>query len=685
IESKTNRDQVIEFFYLVGMADDEKSLVDKRHEIDDLVVNVVKNPHDDGVIKNAVSQMKEYFDDLPKSVDPREKSSKIAAAWKKSNRLKEGTEARKKGEAFLSTTSSSNSETDTPSRPDYALRVDVRQEKNLKEVKYAIRCFVPGRAQHGQVENIVRYAASTGMVYQVGDSGELKHFNGSLSIARRAVFYSKKSWTDWNYIEGSTRISEVEGTKSLQLINTNSEHFALAAACSMTVQDPPPDLKLLALPDPRKIEKYLRNTSSKYRDLRRAIERSEHQNNLPPLIQSLMTNRFAIIQLLPPRSVPGAYPQSPASSGSLAPISVHPHSSASLIIDLQSPNSSTSFSALSPSPSSSSFSSIIPQFPSPPQNIPEPLVKFPLPISPGTGPSMLPPPTTEFNGTSMPPPPPPATEFNGTSMPEPTTTEFNGTSLLRSTSGRTRLTRRFTINTIEEESRSSSPAPSWHTAEDDPGQPWADSYPDEMVDRGVQDDEQAPVSDPHFGLGLPEPNQTDDSGAAQVADLSVEDSVSPTMASHPVPDPSSNQQASLSGLNHLGPNQADSSGEALVVDLSGEDSVSPTGTSRPTSDPSSTGATSFTPDDLHENTTGGGWALVQAPLAPCSTPPSLRRPSIPLPSVTQAVAASPEISRPSLNSPSNSSLPSQISSTGSGKKKKPGILQRVVKLLGLSK
>ncbi|KAG8896513.1 hypothetical protein FRC01_011746, partial [Tulasnella sp. 417] len=612
------------------MADEEKSLMGKRSEIDDLVVHVVNNPHDDRVIKDAVSQMKDYFDSLPENVeDPREKSSKIAAAWKKSNRLKEGTEARKKGEAFLSAASSSSSESDTPSRPDYDLRVDVRQEKNLKEVKYAISCVVPGRAQHGQVENIVRYAASTGMVYRVSGD-ELKHFNGSLSIARRAVFYSKKSWTDWNYIEGSTRISEVEGTESLQLINTNSEHFALAAACSTTVEDPPPDLKLLALPDPRKIEKYLRNTSSKYRDLRRAIERSEHQNNLPPLIQSLRTNRFAMIQLLPPRSVPGAYPQSPASSGSLAPISVHPNSSASLIIDLQSPNSSTSFSALSPSPSSSSFSSIIPQFPLPPPNIPEPLVAFPLPNSPETGPSMPPPPTTEFNGTSM--PPPPATEFNETSMPAPTPTEFNGTSLLRSTSGRTRLSRRFTINTIEEESRSSSPAPSWHTAEDDPGQPWPDPSPDEVVDRSVQDDEQEPEPDSHFELEHPEPNRADNSGAALMVDLSAEDSVSPTMASHPAPDPPPPQDASL------------------------------------------------IPGDPHDSTPPDGWAVVQSPVRahapPSSTAPSFSMPSTPVSSVTQAFATAPEISRPSLNSPSNSSLPSQDSTTPSGKKKRESFIKR---------
>ncbi|KAG8929030.1 hypothetical protein FRC01_005032, partial [Tulasnella sp. 417] len=140
IESKTNRDQVMEFFYLVGMADEEKSLVAKRREIDDLVVHVVNNPHNDRLIKDAVSQMKDYFDSLPENVlDPRENSTKIAAARKKAKRIKEGTEARKKREAFLSATSSS-SESDTPSRPDYDLRVDVRQEKNLKEVKYAIRC-----------------------------------------------------------------------------------------------------------------------------------------------------------------------------------------------------------------------------------------------------------------------------------------------------------------------------------------------------------------------------------------------------------------------------------------------------------------------------------------------------------------------------------------------------------------
>lgn len=151
------------------------------------------------------------------------------------------------------------------------------------------------------------------MVYLESDDGP-RHFDGRLSISRRAVIYSGKSPMGWNYVQGSTRISQVEDTENLQLINTKSEHFAVAVVCPATTRDPIPQPNLfgkerwirlgrcsdhslgLALRQPRKIEKYSRDPQ--YRNLREALEQSEYKGNLSPLINLLVIQRLAIIRPL---------------------------------------------------------------------------------------------------------------------------------------------------------------------------------------------------------------------------------------------------------------------------------------------------------------------------------------------------------------------------------------------------
>lgn len=102
VQSRVNRDQVIEFFYLVGMADEERPLDSVRYEIDELVIGVAKNPQDEKFVGEAVRRMQEHLNSLPDGSDPRKKTSGIAKAWKKSKLLREGTEARKQGERVLS-------------------------------------------------------------------------------------------------------------------------------------------------------------------------------------------------------------------------------------------------------------------------------------------------------------------------------------------------------------------------------------------------------------------------------------------------------------------------------------------------------------------------------------------------------------------------------------------------------
>ncbi|KIO18278.1 hypothetical protein M407DRAFT_11962 [Tulasnella calospora MUT 4182] len=611
VESKVNRDQVIEFFYLVGMADEQKSLGGVRYEIDELVIDVAKDPKNEEVVGKAVRRMQEHLDSLGETSDPRKQSSGIAKVWKKSKLLREGTEVRRKGEMVISETSS-DPQSNTPAPPDYNLRVDVRQEKNLKQVIYAIRCVVPGRAQHGQVENLVRYAASAGMVYQVSDDG-LRQFNGRLVLSRRAVLYSRKSPLEWNYLEGSTRIDKVEDPESLQLINTKSEHFAIAVVCPVTpvaIENPPLEPDLFALPNPRKIEKYLRDRH--YRILQKGLERSVYKADLSPLIRSLTEKRFAVIQPLPPTEIPNPVATSP-------PLG-----------------------------------------------------------SPGTVPWGQPHPATQPNGTWLFSPGRP-----GSSQLRRSNTVYSTTSSIDS----------------------------WHTAAEedpeDPGQPWPDPEPVSSIGRGVQDNEveQAPASDPHSQPKRPEPEPGDNSEAALVVEWSlVEDIATPTVTNNPAPYSSSVQTTPLTPDDphdrttpddwalepeHPEPKPGDNSGAAPVVDLSiGEDNVSPTLTSDSAPNSSSAQASPITPDDSHDKTTSDGWAVIQTSgsvpaTLPCR-PSFSSRSSTPMSTVDQGVLARPEFSRAIPSSPSNASLPSQDSTTASGKKKKGGLIRRVGRFLGLT-
>lgn len=156
---------------------------------------------------------------------------------------------------------------------------------------------------------------------------------------------------------------------------------------------------------------------------------------------------------------------------------------------------------------------------------------------------------------------------------------------------------------------------------------------------GMEEDNLGPLPDSHFELEDPEPNSVDNYGAAGFIDLSSPD-------------------------DNFGP---------IITNASALDS-------------SPAQADSFTPYDPHGNTSQDGWALVQTPVAADAVP---RRPgppsklSNPMSSLTQGVLAPPEITRPSLISPSSSSLPSQHSTTASEKKKKEGFLKKVGRYLGL--
>ncbi|KAG8939790.1 hypothetical protein FRC00_013536, partial [Tulasnella sp. 408] len=134
-------------------------------------------------------------------------------------------------------------------------------------------------------------------------------------------------------------------------------------------------------------------------------------------------------------------------------------------------------------------------------------------------------------------------------------------------------------------------------------------------------------------------------------------------------------------------NPVDSYGAAGFIDLSApDDNFGPIITNGSALDSSPAQATSFTPYDPHDNTSQDGWALVQTPATVAGVarrPGSPIRLSNPVSALTQGVLAPPEITRPILNSPSSSSLPSHHSTTASEKKKKEGFLKKVGRYLGL--
>ncbi|KAG9032700.1 hypothetical protein FS837_002654 [Tulasnella sp. UAMH 9824] len=604
-----NRDQVIEFFYLVGMADEARPLDSVRFEIDELVVGVAKNPQDEEFVGEAVRKMQEHLDSLSDGSDPRKKSSGIAKAWKKSKLLREGTEARKQGERVLSEASeqalsdtSSSSQSNASAQGDYSLRVTVRQENRLHVVKYAIRCVVPRRAQHGQLENLVRYAASSGMVYRASDDG-LQHFNGRLSISRRAVIYSGESPMNWNYVKGSTSISQVEHTENLQLINTKSEHFAVVVVCPATNEDPTPEPNLFALRQPRKIEKYRRDPQ--YRSLREALEQSEYKDNLSPLIHLLTIQRLAKIRPLPASSVPLPvqvnFPNSsiPAPWSPAGPISFSQPTTSSISLSQASTNST--------------ISSILPRFPAVPTTVPVPGPTFQPLSRPWSGGLIQMHPFSHSNGVSSP-------AFGQRDSIQP-----------------------HTADAAEEESRCSSRAASWYTAEEDPGQLWSTYEPVVTVNSGVQEEDNAPVPEPE-----PEPQ----------VQVTLEQ-----------PDPDTVQNNSTN-----------------FVDLSNmDDEVAHGETTEPCLGASPGQVALFAQDNLDGYTAPNGSAIIHAPKL--ISPAFIGRAATPISTVTQATVTPPATvpgtpASHSLNSPSNISLPSQNSAT-SGKMKKESFMRRVGRYLGL--
>lgn len=196
-----------------------------------------------------------------------------------------------------------------------------------------------------------------------------------------------------------------------------------------------------------------------------------------------------------------------------------------------------------------------------------------------------------------------------------------------------------TGDAVEEESRCSSRAASWYTAEEDPGQLWSTYDPVVAVNPGVQEEDNAPVPEPQVQVRLERP------------------------------DPDTVQNNST-----------------VFVDLSNmDDEVAHGETTEPCLGASSGHAVWFARDDLDDHTAPNGSAIIHTPTLISAA--ATGRAATPISTATP-VTATPPATVPgspashSLNSPSNVSLPSQ-NSAASGKMKKESFIKRVGRYLGL--
>lgn len=196
-----------------------------------------------------------------------------------------------------------------------------------------------------------------------------------------------------------------------------------------------------------------------------------------------------------------------------------------------------------------------------------------------------------------------------------------------------------TVDAVEEESRCSSRAASWYTAEEDPGQPWSTYDPVVAVDPGVQEEDNAPVLETQVQVKLEQPD----------------------------PDTVQNNITALVDLSNM------------------DDEVAHGETTEPCLGASSGQAAWFPQDDLDDHTAPNGFAIIRNPtlLSVATT----GRAATPISTATQATVTPPATvpgspASHSLNSPSNVSLPSQ-NSAPSGKMKKESFIKRVGRYLGL--
>ncbi|KAG8919616.1 hypothetical protein FRC01_001204 [Tulasnella sp. 417] len=221
---KANRDQLVEFCHLVVLLD-----LEHGHPPQDLVAlvhDVMKNPEAEK-LKEAIEELKDYADGLPK--DPRKTSSALADAWKQSQKIREGRVAATLDKNLVPDHSSSNE----ISKSQIPIQVQVwsQTKGKLDNPASEIRCAVPRLSMVGNLDNIVRYAATRGFNFPYSSKGELRKRSENVKISSKAMLYSMSSNIDWVLRDKSAKLADVvDDAHRLQMVNTKLKTLAVAVA-----------------------------------------------------------------------------------------------------------------------------------------------------------------------------------------------------------------------------------------------------------------------------------------------------------------------------------------------------------------------------------------------------------------------------------------------------------------------
>ncbi|KAG9022622.1 hypothetical protein FS837_006265 [Tulasnella sp. UAMH 9824] len=279
--SKANRDQLVEFCHLVVLLELKDRSIPE--DLLDLVNDVMKDPQPNQV-QEAVQELNEYADSL--YPDPRKKSGDVADAWRRSKKIKEGKEVHKLDESLLSQSSSSIA----PSKSQIPIQAQVwpQTQGRLDKPTSEIRCgmyrptardpvlrvcpvsAVPSLSMVGNLQNIIRYAATVGFNFPLGD-GKRPSKPKKVDLNCQAMFFSKSLDMRWALRDKATTLGEVvEHSRRLQIVNTKLKNLAVALA----VRSPPElwEHFIFDVENPRELVSTLRNVASETQVLRCILE-----------------------------------------------------------------------------------------------------------------------------------------------------------------------------------------------------------------------------------------------------------------------------------------------------------------------------------------------------------------------------------------------------------------------------
>lgn len=220
--SKANRDELVEFCHLVVLLDLKNKSIPQ--DLGALVDCVMKNPQPNQV-QEAVWKLKEYADSL--RPDPRKASSAVADAWRQSKKIREGKAVEKLDESLISQPPSSNE--GPKGQVPIQVQVWSQTQGKLEHPASEIRCSVPSLSMVGNLENIIRYAASAGFNFPMRDGKPWLKKAEKVNLSSKAMLFSKPSDKEWVLRDKSTRLGEVVAHSSrLQIVNTKLKTLAVA-------------------------------------------------------------------------------------------------------------------------------------------------------------------------------------------------------------------------------------------------------------------------------------------------------------------------------------------------------------------------------------------------------------------------------------------------------------------------